>query len=547
MNKNWVFIATAFLALVVGCGKPKSMKFQLPYPAPEGLETQAEMSGETAAHHPVFVYWSQTRSERGYIQNRRLVVAPSPEFTRFLTAFNETLRYGYNPLYYRLKKQSNGFIKWEAIGAADFDPAQPSFYDAVSGGDFERGGPLTMLYQEGLVKADDLTVVVSDLEEQNLNNTVLAGYIRNGLLISQRNAAAIIALRLPFNGENYKPDPNNYNSMISQTILGEKPLYLIVTGLKEAVDGFVKNYSAIAGREGVQSRIVRTIQAGDIKPLGAADAIDMPSASLSDQAKVDRNNKKILADIWNIRNSETGVPGKIWNLQNEKTSMVNYFGIPDGNGGMAPIKEMLNLQLFQYKVIRGSAKNGHRLWQLNEAFALPADCDIAQMETSVENYRCLTVAPEPSSDEPKGGDKKTKSAKKTPKKAVPGMWTAAGAAVLANDLEVSAKPSALDSGKAVFYVAPRDKKRGALESPVVCFDVVATLKRRTFVSIPDWVYEFDDDDKGGATKGKTWNFKAFVGLILGLEADGQPKTLETRDELFRTPVVLFDMPSRSNK
>ncbi|MDR0786210.1 MAG: hypothetical protein LBE74_10105 [Treponema sp.] len=548
MKKNWLFFiaAIAVLTTVVGCGKPRVTGVQQLYPAPEGLEPPIGTDG-AVANHPIFIYWSQTRSERGYIQNSRLAVVPPSEFTHFLTAFNETLRYGYNPLYYRLKKQSNSFIKWEQIDAADFDPAKSSFYDAVLGGDFEKGGPLKMLYQEGLVKADDLTVVVSDLEEQNLNNTALAGAIRNGLLVSPRNAAAIIALKLPFNGENYKPDPNNYNNMISQMILGEKPLYLIVTGLKSAVDGFVKNYTAIAGREGVQSRIVRTVQADDIKPLGAVDAISLPSASLSDQTRIDRNNKKILSDIWNIRNGATGVPGKIWNLQDETISMVNYFGVPDGNGGMSPIKEMLDLQLFRYKTIGGNAKNGHRLWQLNIAFALPAGSDIAQLETSVENYRYLTDAPESSVDDPKDGDKKKKSAKKTPKQSVPGVWTDAGAAALSNDIEVSMKPSALDSDKTVFYVVPRDKKRGALESPIVCFDAVATLKRQTIVSIPDWAAEFDDDDKGGATEGKTWNFKAFVGLILGLEADGQPKTLETRDELFRTPVVLFNMPTRNKK
>ncbi|MDR2793482.1 MAG: hypothetical protein LBB61_07440 [Treponema sp.] len=545
MNKigRFGFIAVVAIVVIIGCGgrRDKTVQFSRPFPVPP-IEAEGEETQDTA-HHPIFVYWSQTRSERGYILNRQGKAAPPLEFVHFLTSFNETLRYGYLPSYYLLEKQNDGFIQWKEIDAKYFNPAEEAFYNAISGGNFrDERGPLMMLYDKGLVKADDLTVVVSDLEEQNLNNTVLAGDIRNHLLISPRNAAAIIALMLPFNGENYKPDPNNINNMIEQEIYGDKPLYIIVTGLKAAVERFVKNYSAIARREGVETKIVSTMaQANDVKKLKVSNVIIPPSAGVSDNTKVNKN-KKVLNDLWNIRNSDTGSPDRIWNLRDNTPEMVNYLAVPDASGALVPVKSLLDLKLLQYKAIKGSDKSGGKLWQLNIEFPIPSGYAVGQFVGSVENYRYLLSAPQPADAD--DGEKKSKKGRANKSSSVSGVWSEPNEARLKSDLEVSTAAFSAGSGNAGIYVAPRDKKTGALESPVISFDVVVALKRDVEVSIPAWVDDFNDNDRGGQTKGKTWNFKAFVGLVLGLDADLEPKSIENEDEFLRVPVITFDMPSR---
>jgi hypothetical protein len=86
------------------------------------------------------------------------------------------------------------------------------------------------------------------------------------------------------------------------------------------------------------------------------------------------------------------------------------------------------------------------------------------------------------------------------------------------------------------YVAPKDTRKGNLQSSVVCFDLVVNLK--TEIVVPDWVAGFDSPD--GKTAAKTYNFREFVMTLLkGGSTDDQFLT----DELIRIPVVLFDMPA----
>jgi hypothetical protein len=541
MKKTCVTICAAvllvFLAVILGGCKKKASTKGTATSAGNGTEQSSapKPSGKTGLHpvppdlpvpvdgakpdrHPILVYWSNTTSERGYIQDRQRAANPSSAFRFFVEAFRGALDYGYAPEYYRLEKDSGNIIDWRPIDERLFDPNAGSYYDSVRGGNFKNRdglelGPLMMLYEDGRVRPADLTVVVSDLEEQGLNATRLARNIHDMLFSSAegwRNAAAVVALNVPFNGDNFKPDPGT-GKMITQPISGGKPLYMVVTGRKDAVAVFVRAYEITAKDKGVDSRLVTTLFPGDIRPLPLSGITIPNSANLKEQRDVDRN-KGVLKNLWNFRNETAS---RIWNLTNETRSMVRHLGIPNGaDGALTTLtNEQLNLHLLQYKQMGGGAKNGHRLWQLNIEFAMPGGYDFSHLEAKVENYRYLSE----------------------------GEWKSS-AALLSNDLEVSKTPFPVGAERAGVYVVPRNRKGMVDAGNIVYFEVVL----RAPVVIPDWVHELNDD-QSGTTPGKTRSLRAFVEVVLGLNAGAGPTIIKTDNELARVPVMLLDIPSKKGR
>jgi hypothetical protein len=539
-----MILKTALVVFVValglaGCSKSKPAAFTKPYPSPP--EMPVNIDEIVVDQYPVHIYWSQTLSEKGYAQDRNGRINPPPEFEHFITSFDDTV-FRYTPYYYILQTRG-AYIKWQPITEKDFagvlNPTRPAFYNALGGGSFENGiGPLMMLYDGKLVKADDLTIVITDLEEQGLNNMKLAASIR-GLLseeksetskakISSKNAAAVMALRLPFNGMNYKPNPDSRGQMINQQMRSQKPLYIVVTGLRDPVAIFVDAFKVNAKRNNIDCHIVSTLYPPEIDRMSVSDVVIPQSATMSDQTKVDKN-KRVLDDLWNLRNANA--PERIWNLQNAtKSRMFEDFGV----------SKPFDLLIFEYKTIGGGSKNGHNLWQLNVEFDRAENLDLQNVAAAIENYRYL--APDAGADGAKSSaDGKKK--KETPKsKNLLGIWVA-NDTIMERDMEISPLPEAVSgTNKALVYVVPRNKKRPAQQSSVLYFEVVLRMP----VVVPKWVDDFNDSG-GGSTVGRTRGFYTFVEGILGIKPGEKTKALPDGHELLRVPVVLTGIPASARK
>jgi hypothetical protein len=210
--------------------------------------------------------------------------------------------------------------------------------------------------------------------------------------------------------------------------------------------------------------------------------------------------------------------------------MVDHFGLAEG-AALNPINEMLDVVILQYgTVLKGS---GHKLlWQLNIDFKMPPDCDPSELEARLKNYRYLTM-PDPPPEEAAGTNRKGRQAENV--EPLP-VWRQ-NEAYLARDLDVGQPALIPGSDSAQVYVVPKDMKRGVLESPVVCFDLIVRLKQR--IEIPEWVDDFDDSN--GQNQDKTWNFGNFVNNLL--KGDSVSALVYSEDELIKIPIVLFDMPS----
>jgi hypothetical protein len=531
---NWIYRVSLLVFVVVfgfsGC-KAKPVSFTKPYPIPPELPINIDEI--VIDQYPLHVYWSQTLSEKGYAQDKQGRINPPSKFEHFVTSFSDTvIRYAPN---YNILKTAGRYIRWQQISEKDFagtlNPTKAAFYNALGGGSFENEiGPLMMLYDGKLVKADDLTIVITDLEEQGLNNVKLAASVRNLLVDKQseavqtrsslRNAAAVIAIQLPFNGINYKPNADSRGQMINQQINSQKPLYLIVTGLRDPVAIFIESFKVNAKRNSVDCQIVSTLYPPDIERINVSDVIIPKSATISDQTKVDRN-KWVLNDIWNIRN--TSAPGCIWNLRDmTKNSMFENFGV----------KEPLNLRIFDYKTIGGGSKNGHRLWQLNIEFIKQQNLDLSNIVAAIENYHFLATEKAQTTDD-------SKTIKKSNSSQNNGVWENNNS-IMEKDLEIS-DVSVSDTNKALVYIVPRDKKRPVQQSSVLYFEVVFQMP----VVVPAWVDDFNDTS-GGSTAGKTRGFYTFIEGILGLKP-GEKSKASGGHELLRFPVVLTGVPARVQK
>jgi len=551
MKKKETFlllVLAVLLILPLSCGGRRKEAFKPPYPQPPGLGQQDEKS--INSRHPVSVYWSNSDSEEGYSKSKN-GEAPK-EFLHYWNALKNTFIFGYDEKYF-IMQNINGTAKWGAAPGV-FDPTKPQVYNAIKGGSYpivggKEEGPLQQLYYEGKVKPDDLTIVITDLEEQGIDNTILAKNIRN-LLDDEggpglENAAAVIAAKLPFYGTNWKPDRNNPDKEIMQDIKGgAKPLYMIITGKKDAVNGFVNAFEPLAKKEGFDYEIVSTLMPGGVKSLMPKE-IKIPESAGSREQNHVYKGKVNVNDIFTERN-ET-VPDKIWNLDDETNNMSDYFvGLTDQ--GLLPLK------LLTYH--RKSRKNekGRSLWQLNIEFDVPQGVDISNLKPGVENYRYLSeqITEVPAASSSGGNDdspsKKRKNKDKEEKAPVVQTvktlkWDTVGGALIVKDFDWSKDVMESEgNGKAVVFAGPADKRKGEVISPVICFDLVV----RSPVSVPAWADDYDDAGDGN-TVGKTWYFKVFLGTILGLDPDLKPKLVENGGELIRVPVVLTNLPARGAK
>ncbi|MDR0375489.1 MAG: hypothetical protein LBH85_07175 [Treponema sp.] len=504
------------MAVFAACGGSKGLKFAAPYNLPPGMGS-AEAPWEEQGRYPALVYWSTTLSERGY--------AGTVEFRNFYTAFDGAIQW-FSPKYHMLRTRGS-YIEWQEF--PKIDPMTPGFWQPTGGNFLNNIGPLRMLYLSNRVRAEDLTIVLTDLEEQGCNNVDLALAIRRIILDgaentrAARNAAAILALKLPFRGTNSKPDVRDLSRNIDTVFSGDKPLYIIVTGRKGAVKQFVERFSnGAAGKFELYpittTNLARIRFPGDVE-IGQ-------SATNNDNKRLARQNKRIridrLGDIRNAGVSEDekgkavgGVPNRIWNLR--PVEQVDWFR--DETSGRK-IEKQLPLSLVQYRSIPGSAKNGARFWQFNAVISVPEGYQASDLSAGVENYRYLESTGE-----------------KTNRNAYIAEWKTGTEAELVKDLKVSEEGQAVAGEKAVVYVMPKDTKRGRVVSPVICFDLALYLRQN---SIPKWVDDFDDTT--GSTQDKTYGFKTIVEIMLELEGASSAKS-GVKAELVRFPVVITEAPS----
>lgn len=472
------------------------------------------------------IYWDNTLSHIGYASNQNNQMKASGEFVQFYRAIaNLSTGANYRPKYWTLQPNKNGFLKWTETEY--LAPEERKFY--VRSGSFENKetGPLTMIYNSDLINPKNLTVVITDLEEQGLNMSLLADLIRNKLLKTDDYAAAVIAIKLPFNGMNYRPDPASLNRMVNVQCNGYKPLYAIISGQQEAVSLFVRRFSEQTEHLDIKWNILTTTQSGKIRPIRLSNIRIPQSVQRSELTRFIKNKYSIKDKVISNkerRDTSVSIQDRIWNLQNKTDRMVEHLGLEEA-GELKHISTQLEALIFEYQPEMPSRKGDNWIWRLNINFDMPQNCSIDELRTEIKNYRYLTKS-------------ETSDETDIPK------WQK-------NDLFISRDIEALqlvlleDSKTVQISILPKNIS-AAMESSVICFDIIVRVKQK--IEIPNWVNEFDNADFSNLklNQDKTPNFKNFINNLLKGEAAEQ--TVYTNDEFVKLPIVLFNLPqSKTNK
>lgn len=107
--------------------------------------------------------------------------------------------------------------------------------------DDEKAGPMAMLLYdtrnsngttiEAKLDTDAINVMMTDLEEQGLNNVAFFNAIHNQILSKGGYAVCILAVKCRFRGETYRPNPHELSSeVLTKMVDNSRPLYLVMTG-----------------------------------------------------------------------------------------------------------------------------------------------------------------------------------------------------------------------------------------------------------------------------------------------------------------------------
>jgi len=447
----------------------------------------------------------------------------SGEFVQFYRAIaNLSTGANYRPKYWTLQPDKSDLLKW--TDTEYLAPGERRFY--VEGGRFENqeAGPLTMIYNSDLINPKNLTVVITDLEEQGLNMSLLADLIRNKLLKTDDYAAAVIAIKLPFNGINYRPDPAALNRMVNVQCNGYKPLYAIISGQQEAVSLFIRRFSEQTENLDIKWNILTTTQSGKIRPIQLSNITIPQSVHRNELTRFIKNKynikDKIMVDK-DRRETSISVQDRIWNLQNRTDRMVEHLGLEE-KGELKHINTQLETFIFEYQPEMPRKKNDNWIWRLNLNFDMPQNCSIEELKTEIKNYRYLTK-------------NESEDVLKWQKNNL----------FINRDIEAF-QPVLLEDAKTVQVSILPKNISAAMESSVICFDIIVRVKQK--IEIPQWVNEFDNADFSNLklNQDRTPNFKNFINNLLKGEAAEQ--TVYTNDEFVKIPVVLFNLPqSKTNK
>jgi len=144
---------------------------------------------------------------------------------------------------------------------------------------------LPALWRE--VQPGQMAILVSDLE----TDAALTGALVRAINQSKPEAIGLVAVQIPFNGQLFDPSTGEQ----WKTMNGNRPLYLLVTGPKSAVEAISAEAKAAFGQVGLQpvfssrlpaSTASTTAYAGQLQPLNDAGAPDPQQASVGGKVNV---------------------------------------------------------------------------------------------------------------------------------------------------------------------------------------------------------------------------------------------------------------------
>ena len=269
-----VLIAMLCVSFVTGCSpKPLKGTYILPeefLSIPETSELPHEAETDEYIPCGVHIFIDNTKSMAGYIGIEDRGGIPlrrddfSPEFMENIMIAIRRQFYQYNSVLHLLDIDGNNCLHWAEFPSEQIENyTESSFYTfnryrgAKSApilpydGQGRKIGPNRQLSQGDDLKPNQINVIITDLEEQNLRNVDLATKIKDDILSVKDHSAYLFAFRCPYYGTAYDSENPDKNDMSGTFFNGIRPLYVVMTGPTGNLDGYAEQFQEALSERGI--------------------------------------------------------------------------------------------------------------------------------------------------------------------------------------------------------------------------------------------------------------------------------------------------------
>jgi len=484
---------------------------------------------DSSAVVPVRIYFDNTGSMEGFTIDQKGERKPCSLYAKLMRCLRDMGRMQ-TVEYYVLD-----------VNEQDWALYEESLYDNFYSSDFHvwwksgQPGPLSKLYMDDRIDEEYINIVLTDLAEQNLNNTLLAEQIQK--LCNEKDCEAdLFAFKFDFNGVTQVPDPNAASGMLEETVHGEKPYYMLITGKSDYMEKYRRELRTLmddAGMEEGRDYFWATNRT-DIQneSLTMSDVVFEPFADYEQifQEREEKRQKQ--------REEEEG------GAEDEET----------GNGLAAYSKNLCRLEdteqicagidfaAFYYQKVEGVSKDQSD-WRLN--FYVPLkDYENPQLKYSYEWHIYKLEQAEPEEEEDLAGKEGSGEEQKAEAETIAGNWVEDTNARIELSTEIYENFGEDQEHSAVLYLSCKDKEVEKEHEPraqelLLLIDI--TKEETFFYERPDWLAGFDTGDTDDYFT-RTFNLNGFYDVLFGnknkISGDG---AIHIESHYVQIPIMLFGL------
>lgn len=453
---------------------------------------------------PAKIYFDNTGSMEGFTRDENGARRPDDRYVKMMRCLRDMGRIQTIENYVLDEKQQ----EWISYGGSLYEDFVK---DGFHIGWYTKQGPLSKLYFEDRIDENYVNIVLTDLAEQNMNNTQLAEKIQK--LCDEKGCEAdLYAFKFLFYGDTQVPNPGSVSGMLNERVEGEKPYYIIMTGPKNYMDKYRKEFKDLlfsAGLEEGEDYFAAT-SGIDINEdwVDLADVIFADFATFEDIKLESSEKSNEVAEEGEDSSELIAMKSKNLTVYEDTLQLFS---------GESPVE----IKAFQYERAKGvSSKLGD--WRLN--FFIP----LSDGENPRITYECEYHVYELQESENEGEEE-------TPIRKWVENPTSRIELVQEKTTEFEGKSEKYPS--AVFFSCTDkkvDKKHDPRESEVLL--VIKITKEEIYPYVrPEWIEEFDTGETDDYFT-RTYNLNGFYDVLFGY------KNKRLQDDTIRFSSIYTQIP-----
>lgn len=451
---------------------------------------------------PVRIYMDNTGSMQGFIfdeiMNDNHV---DPKFVHMMRAFREMENTFFKTSCYTIhqNEQTGGIRNWlEYEGSIYHDFNYKEFYFSWTNDDDDGNvnGPLSLLYlDKGDLDPGCINIVMTDLAEQNVNNTQLAQEIYK--MCSKNGCDAyMLAFQFDYHGEAEVADPDRINGIISKRIDGPRPYYVIFTGPSPYIDRYMEQFLTFLNYfqlyENKDFYLAKSKLEWDESVLDKKDVVFQKAATY-DEIKQEIQGGAVSELSKNIRPYEE--PEGLFDGKADNRLFAFYYQKEDGVS-----KKYSDWRLNFQIPVSNAGKNAAIEYSMDQAYYIPAWSGMEETENS-EAESITEQADVETADEKDSG------------RPAEMQWQQTEKPIFDESIEWVSGSEA-DAQQKSISVKLSGKPNKELETDTVLMILTVIQEEEIAYKKPDWISSFDTG-LGDDYFQKTYNLSGFYDVLFG--------------------------------